>query len=177
VVDSPWEREWPGTPRPGGGTMPATALLKRWNRQLLFVLVGATCFLVQYCTLTVIGAAGVNRPLANALGFALSAQVNFVLSSRLTWRDRSAVSGRALWARLASYNGTALISLGVNTAVFSLVYRQVGDLAAAAIGVISGMCVTYLICDLLIFGERARHASPRRPSLYRPSRPAGRHVS
>ena len=53
-------------PRPGGGTMPVTALLKRWNRLLLFVSVGATCFLVQYCTLAVLGAAGVNRPLANA---------------------------------------------------------------------------------------------------------------
>ena len=116
-----------------------------------------------------------DRPLANALGFVLSAQLNFVLSSRLTWRDRRTGPAQAPWVRLASYNGTALISLAVNTAAFSLIYRQAGDLAAAAAGVVCGMCVTYLVCDLLIFRERARHARPGRVSLHRASGSAGRH--
>jgi putative flippase GtrA len=150
-------------------------LLKRGKRQLLFVSVGATCFIAQYCVLTVIASAGVNRPVANAIGFAFSAQLNFVLSSRLTWHDRRAGSAQTLWTRLISYNGIALISLGVNTAAFSLVYRQVGNLAGAAIGVICGMCVTYLVCDLLIFRERAKHAMAGRPSLYRPGSANGRH--
>ena len=64
------------------------------------------------------GGGGTYRPLANALGFAISAQLNFVLSSRLTWRDRP-WAAPALWAGLACYNGTALISLAVNTAAFS----------------------------------------------------------
>jgi putative flippase GtrA len=125
------------------------------RRQFLFVLVGATCFLTQYSVLTVMAAAGVNRPLANALGFVLSAQLNFLLSSRLTWRDRRVHGARALCARLVGYNGTALLSLGVNTAAFTLVYQRVGNLAGAAIGVACGMCVTYLICDLIIFRNRA----------------------
>ncbi|MBV9382108.1 MAG: GtrA family protein [Streptosporangiaceae bacterium] len=149
--------------------------LQRGKRQLLFVSVGATCFAAQYCVLTAMGSAGVNRPVANAIGFALSAQLNFVLSSRLTWRDRRAKSAQTLWARLAGYNGTALISLGVNTAAFTLVYRQVGNLAGAAVGVICGMCVTYLVCDMLIFRERAKHAMAGRPSLHRPGSAAGRH--
>ncbi len=155
--------------------MPVVAWPQHGKRQFLFVSVGATCFLTQYCTLTALTTVGVNRPLANALGFALSAQLNFVLSSRLTWRDRRAASARTLWARLASYNGTALISLAVNTAAFSLVYQRVGNLAGAAVGVISGMCVTYLVCDLLIFREHSKHAIAGRPSFRRPGSPVGRH--
>jgi putative flippase GtrA len=159
----------------------AVATMKRraWQpvkkRHILFVSVGATCFLTQYVALTAMAAAGLNRPLANALGFVLSAQLNFVLSSLLTWRDRRARSTQTLWIRLASYNCTALISLAVNTAAFSLVYQQVGNLAAAAFGVICGMCVTYLVCDLFIFRERPKRASPGPPSFYRHGSPAGRH--
>jgi putative flippase GtrA len=129
---------------------------------LLFVCVGATCFLAQYGTLTVLGAVGVYRPLANAVGFLLSAQLNFALSSRLTWRDRPAGTARALWVRLISYNGTALLSLAVNTGVFAVTYHRVGNLMAAALGVGCGMCVTYLVCDLLIFRDRRRRPAALR---------------
>ncbi len=145
-------------------------LLRRSKRQLLFVCVGATCFLAQYAALTAMVAAGTYRPLADALGFAISAQLNFALSARLTWRDRP-TAARAPWARWASYNGIALISLAVNTAVFTVAYHRLGNLPAAALGVLAGMCVTYLVCDLLIFRDRrtprtvgGAHRRPRRPA-------------
>jgi putative flippase GtrA len=164
-------------------------LLRRRRRQLLFLCVGGACFLTQYGLLTAMTAGGVYRPLANALGFAASAQLNFALSARLTWRDRSAngqrgtlggrsprQARRAFWARLASYNGTALVSLAVNTGVFTIAYHRLGNLAAAALGVVCGMCVTYLVCDLVIFRDRRpkhraafhlsgrrRHGIPARP--------------
>jgi putative flippase GtrA len=142
-------------------------LLRRRRRQLLFLCVGVTCFLTQYAALTALAAAGTYRPLANALGFAISAQLNFVLSARLTWRDRPTAAARTLWARWASYNGTALISLAVNTAVFTAAYHRIGNLPAAVLGVLCGMCVTYLVCDLLIFRDRSRpqtaSRSRRRP--------------
>jgi putative flippase GtrA len=145
------------------------------RRQILFVSVGATCFLAQYCALTAMTAAGLYRPAANALGFVLSAQLNFALSSRLTWRDRRARTTQTLWARLAGYNGTALISLAVNTAVFTLIYHRTGNLAGAAIGVLCGMCFTYLVCDLLIFRDRPKHSTTG-PRTARPSDgPVGRH--
>lgn len=148
------------------------------RRQLLFIAVGATCFLAQYCVLTALAAAGVNRPLGNALGFAASAQLNFLLSSRLTWRDRRGGTAKTLWARLVAYNGTALVSLGVNTAAFTLVYQHVGNLAGAAIGVICGMVVTYLVCDRLIFRDRPKHAVTGRPRSRRSGRrPPGSDVS
>ena len=145
-------------------------LLRRSKRQLLFVCVGATCFLAQYAALTAMVAAGTYRPLADALGFAISAQLNFALSARLTWRDRP-TAARAPWARWASYNGIALISLAVNTAVFTVAYHRLGNLPAAALGVLAGMCVTYLVCDLLIFRDRrtprtvsGAHRRPRQPA-------------
>jgi putative flippase GtrA len=133
----------------------------RRRRQLLFVGIGASCFLAQYGILTALSKAGVDRTLANALGFVLSAQLNFALSARLTWGDRPGTLARALWTRLASYNGTALIALGVNTLAFTLAYQRLGSLPAAGLGVVSGMCVTYLVCDRLIFRTRpaAAHAS------------------
>jgi putative flippase GtrA len=141
---------------------------------VLFLSVGAACFLTQYAALTAMTAAGTYRPLANALGFAMSAQLNFALSVRLTWRDRPSAA-RGLWARWASYNGTALISLAVNTAVFAAAYRRLGNLPAAAVGVLAGMCVTYLVCDLLIFADRGKtravggaHRAPRRPAPMAP---------
>ncbi len=139
-----------------------SALLRRRKRQLLFVCVGATCFLAQYTALTAMVAVGIYRPLANAIGFALAAQLNFALSARLTWRDRSSSTvGRGLWTRWLSYNGTALISLAVNTAVFTIAYHRLGNLAAAALGVLTGMCVTYLVCDLVIFRDRAQRRTAR----------------
>jgi putative flippase GtrA len=134
----------------------------RKRRQLLFVCVGATCFLAQVTVLTALSALGVSRPLGNAFGFVISAQLNFLLSAKLTWRDRPGRTTRTLWARLLSYNATAAVSLAVNTAVFTVAYHQLGNLVAAALGVLCGMCVTYLVCDLLIFRERPRHASPAR---------------
>ena len=132
------------------------------KRQFMFLAVGGTCFAVQYGVLTVLASVGLDRPLANALGFVTSAQLNFLLSSRLTWSDRHATANRGMWIRLASYNATALISLAVNTVVFEIAYQRLGNLAAAAFGVVAGLCVTYTVCDLVIFRKRARHQSGRR---------------
>jgi putative flippase GtrA len=125
----------------------------------MFLGVGGTCFAVQYGVLTALASAGLDRPVANAVGFVTSAQLNFLLSSRLTWSDRNAAARRTAWVRLASYNATALISLAVNTVVFGVMYHRLGNLAGAAVGVAAGLCVTYTVCDLVIFRERARHQS------------------
>jgi len=158
------------------GSQQVKDLVRRRRRQLLFVCVGASCFLAQLGTLTALSSAGVARPTANAIGFVLSAQLNFALSLRLTWGDRARTLARALWARLVSYNGTALIALGVNTLAFTLAYRRLGSLPAAGLGVLSGMCVTYLVCDRLIFRPRRvpAHASGS-TSSWRAQRAPGTH--
>jgi putative flippase GtrA len=121
------------------------------KRVLVFVSVGVTCFAFQFVLLTLMVHLSVYRPVANAVAFAISAQLNFLLSSRLTWRDRAVVGPRGTGARWLAYNATALVSLGCNTAVFTLSYRSIGTTPAAALGVVGGTCLVYIACNLLIF--------------------------
>lgn len=132
-------------------------------RKLRFASVGIVCFGLQYLVLRVLAAAGQPEPLANALGFCLSAQANYALSSVFTWRDRAlpmverrfrASFNRRRWI---SYNGTALVALVVNLAVFTTTYVAAGALVAALCGVAAGTLVTYLVCDRLVFTRSAPH--------------------
>jgi len=122
----------------------------RHRRRFFFPFVGGVCFLAQIAILTVLSGLGTPEPAANAAGFLISAQLNYVLSSTLTWGDRRARRAGGL----LTYNATALLSLGVNTVVFTVAYRLTGATAAAALGVLCGMGVTYASCDLLIFRRR-----------------------
>ena len=126
-------------------------LLRGQKRIAVFAVVGATCFGVQLALLTAAVHLGANRPVGNAVGFAISAQLNFLLSSKLTWRDRSISGWRDMGGRWLAYNGTALVSLGVNTVVFTLAYHEVGTTLASLLGVLIGTVVVYLTCNLLIF--------------------------
>ena len=135
------------------------------QRKLRFLMVGALCFTLQYALLRALSGAGMSRTLANGVGFVLSAQANFVLSSVFTWADRapddvpgggiSKGRSNANGARWFSYNGTAAIALVANTAVFAAADRVVGALPAALAGVAAGTVVTFLACDRLIFAGRA----------------------
>jgi putative flippase GtrA len=127
------------------------ALSAGQKRVLVFVSVGVICFAFQFVLLTLMVHLAVYRPVANAVAFAISAQLNFLLSSRLTWRDRPVAGRRGAGARWLAYNATALVSLGCNTAVFTLSYRSIGTTPAAALGVIGGTCLVYLTCNLLVF--------------------------
>jgi putative flippase GtrA len=134
------------------------------KRILTFATIGVSCFLVQFALLSVLVHLGAYRPAANAVAFAISAQLNFLLSTRITWRDRPSAGRRGTGARWLAYNGTALVSLGCNTAVFVLAYHAIGTTPAAALGVIAGTCLVYLACNLLVF----RSAAPVATSVAAP---------
>jgi putative flippase GtrA len=121
------------------------------KRILVFGAVGFTCFLCQFMLLSIMVRMGIYRPIANAVSFAISAQLNFLLSSRLTWRDRPVAGRRGTGGRWLAYNATALASLGCNTGIFVATYHAIGTTPAAALGVVTGTCLVYLACNLLIF--------------------------
>ncbi|GAA2613927.1 GtrA family protein [Paractinoplanes durhamensis] len=113
---------------------------------------GGFCFGVQYAVMMALAGAGVDLSLANAAGFALSAQVNFLLSAVFTWGGAVGLS----WLRWASYNSTALLGLAMNTAVFSVVHRTFGSFLGTLAGVGAGAVFTYLVGNFLIFRQARR---------------------
>ena len=133
-------------------------LLGPFSRTLRFALIGLLCFGAQYGAAWLFVRAGVSWPVGNATAFFLSAQLNFVLSSTFTWRDRDVDGRRWSVRRWISYNGTVLLSLAVNTAAFVAIYPVTGALAASVAGVVAGAGATYLICNYIVF--RSRRADP-----------------
>lgn len=129
------------------------SILGRHIRLIKFAGVGGTCFLVQFLLLAGLDHLGVFRPLANGISFAISAQLNFVLSSAVTWGDRRAASRGRTGARWLAYNGTALVALACNTAVFVAVYHAIGTDAAAVLAVVASTCLVFVICNYVIFRE------------------------
>lgn len=134
-------------------------------RKVRFATVGVACFGFQYAALRSLTAVGVPRPVGNGFGFALSAQLNFVLSSVFTWRDRrrdNSHKRRGLnrdqlinGSRWAPYNAVAVVALVVNVVVFTSTYVLLGALLASAAGVVTGALVTYLVCDRVVFSRSA----------------------
>jgi putative flippase GtrA len=142
-------------------------LLARYRRLATYVAVGLTSFTVQFVVLAILVRLSAYRPVANGAAFAISAQVNFVLSSRFTWGDRRASGRREIALRWAAYNSLALASLGCDTAVFVLSYRAIGTAPAALLGVAVVTCMVYLVCNTLIFGRGRRTRTSGRAAAAR----------
>jgi putative flippase GtrA len=137
-------------------------LPQKYRRALRFAAVGIVCFSVQYLVLKLLTAAGLPAAVADALGFALSAQLNFTLSTSFTWGDRQGTFSRSLGALWLSFNASILVTLAINTGVFQLC-RPLGDLAASALGVLVGAVGNYVLCDIVVFRGR-RGAQPATPA-------------
>ena len=129
---------------------------RQWRlclRLARFAAVGATCFALQAGILTVLERAGVPATLANAVGFAASAQLNVPLSAR-----------RTVAARWAAFQATAGLALCFNTGVFALAVRVLDPVAAAAVGVLTGAALTFITGNHLIFRNRRTRTEPIRDS-------------
>ena len=127
-----------------------------------FTSVGLCCFAVQAGILLVLREAHIPLTLANAAGFAISAQVNFLLSTHFTWADRRIpfAETKATAARWVSFQATAGLALAFNTGVFALAVRIVDPVVAAGVGVGTGALLTFLASNYLIFRKRnADHAT------------------
>lgn len=145
------------------------SILGKRIRLIKFATVGGTCFLVQFLFLSGLDHLGIYRPLANGISFAISAQLNFVLSSVLTWADRPAGRRGQTGARWLAYNGTALIALACNSAVFVGIYHAVGTDAAAVLAVVASTCLVFMICNYVIF--RPSRTAPAAAAAARPLDP------
>lgn len=138
------------------------SLIDRVPRPLRFGAVGGSCAALQLLALALLVRLGVEPHGANVLAFALSTQVNFALSSVITWRDRRVAPG---WAtsgkRLAGYNALALGSLAINQLVFTLALPATAVPVASGLGILAGMALTYTASGQMLFRRVARQAGRR----------------
>lgn len=151
---------YPGTTPPGRAhaapfalATRLDALIARTPRLIRFGAVGSTCALLQLLALGLLGQLGFELHVANVIAFTLSTQVNFALSSGITWRERRGprtARGNAA-RRLAGYNVLALGSLLINQAVFAVALPHLPYLVAGVVGILAGMLLTYAVSGQLLF--------------------------
>jgi len=141
-----------------------TGLLARLScpRLLRFAITGGSAGLIQLGLLHRLEAVGVTPTVANALGFLMSAQVNFLLSQLFTWADRplDATVGESIgwrWARFhLAISGTAAL----NMLVFAVAGLALPDLVASAAGIGAAAVANYLLADRVVFRRAGRVAVP-----------------
>jgi putative flippase GtrA len=116
-------------------------------RLLRFVLVGGFCFLVQLAAVHKLRVY-INPFVANAIAFVFSAQVNFMLSKVVTWRDRSHTTLLSVWRR---YSALALFLTLGNSAVFWFLDRYIGEFLALFIAVAVTTVTSFLLNHFWVF--------------------------
>lgn len=126
------------------------------RRILLFVLVGGTCGLLQIAILAGLTRSGnifsdqIGENIANVLAFALSVQLNFILSSNLTWKDK-VVPGASTLRLYFSFNAMMLGTLVVNQLVFALSNLYLPALVAGMFGIASAAVTNFVISGNFVF--------------------------
>jgi putative flippase GtrA len=129
-------------------------LLSAGARPLRFALTGGGAGLVQLGLLALLTGRGWPVASANAVAFLLAAQVNFVLSTTLTWRDRGTTA--PLWRRWLMYHGSIVAMAAVNGLVFLAARTALPPVPASATGIAAAGLGNFLLGDRLVF--RAHHA-------------------
>jgi putative flippase GtrA len=145
---------------------PADLLGRLWRyRAVRFGAIAASCTLGQLLALAWLARLGVSELVANGIGFALSAQANFVLSALVTWRDRKPHRARSVRAgssarlsawpgRWAQFNTVAIAALAVNELVFTIgAHAGLQLFMASAAGILVGAALTFTLNNLITFRD------------------------
>jgi putative flippase GtrA len=129
--------------------LPATAA----GRPLRFALTGGLAAVYQLTLLALLTRLGWPDEPANVVAFVLSTQLNFVLSSRVTWRDRlAATDGKAgPWRRWLAYQASTASMAVINLLIYTFARHLMPDLAAAALGIAAGALGNFMLGDRLVF--------------------------
>lgn len=121
-------------------------------RLFTFVCVGVFCLLLQILLLTILRHY-THVILANGIGFVASAQINFILSYHITWRDSQRQRGGQLWATWVKFNLVVLGSACINSAAFAALrytFITVDELAAIAAVIVSTV-FTFSVNHFIVF--------------------------
>jgi len=137
----------------------ATAARATSGRPARFALTGGVAGLSQLALLALFTGRGWAPGRANVVAFLLAAQLNFLLSSTFTWRDRAsgAARGRDHWRRWLAYHGAIGGMAALNMLVYSMARHVAPVLAASALGIVAAAVGNFVVGDRLVF--RARGAA------------------
>lgn len=131
-----------------------TTFLARLTRIRLvrFAIVGLLCLGLQYLIVELLHIElGYSAFLSDAIGFAISAQLNFLLSNQFSWGDAPRVRGRALLARWRNFLGVAALATVINASVYAGTHRQMGTLAAIVCASVVSTTWTFLLNHYFVF--------------------------
>jgi putative flippase GtrA len=119
------------------------------HRLARFVLAGVLAAVIQLAVLTLLLHNDWDSLAADALAFLLAAQVNFVLASFLTWRDRWLAT--SLPYRWVKFHLAIASTAGLNLLTFALAQLFIPDDAAAMLGIAAAGAVNFLLGDRIVF--------------------------
>lgn len=134
-------------------------------RLVRFAIVGVLCLGLQYLIVETLHAeAGTNAFLSDAIGFALSAQLNFLLSNQFSWGDAERVRGHALLRRWLNFLSVAGIATILNATVYAVARPYVGSLAAIVGAAVVSTSWTFLLNHYFVF-QPSRGELKREPVI------------
>jgi putative flippase GtrA len=121
-------------------------------RLVRFAIVGLLCLGLQYLIVELLHIElGYNAFLSDAIGFAVSAQLNFLLSNQFSWGDAPRVRRRALWCRWRNFLGVAGLATIINASVFAVAHVAMGTLAAIVCASVVSTTWTFLLNHYFVF--------------------------
>lgn len=143
----------------------AAVALASSGRPVRFALTGGVAGLSQLALLAVFTGRGWAPGPANVVAFLLAAQLNFLLSSTVTWRDRASGAGRGRdhGRRWLAYHGAIGGMAALNMLVYSMARHVAPVLAASALGIMAAAVGNFVVGDRLVFRSRAAAHPSRAP--------------
>lgn len=126
------------------------------TRPLRFAVTGGTAVVAQLAVLALLTRHGWNALLA-AAALLIAAQVNFILSLTLTWRDLAVT--RSIWQHWLLFHASISVMALANVVTFALTRAFLPTLAASLAGIAVGSVGNYLLGDRLVFRGRAGRGS------------------
>lgn len=121
------------------------------SRIVRFAMVGTICFIVQWCTMLALQNV-IHTLQACIVAFIVSAQLNFVLSSVVTWRDQKNTQRQALkWVK---FNTSVLLATGINAGAL-WVFVECGFWLWSALILANSisMVFTFIVNSHVVYGK------------------------
>ena len=114
--------------------------IERIPRLIRFASVGSACALLQLAALHLLVELNVDKSVANLFALVCFAQLNFALSSVITWTNRR-----------ARFNGVVVVSALANQLTFMVAVPHIEYLIAGTLSLIVGAIINYLVSDRVVF--------------------------